>query len=63
MVGQNKGQECQSDKMEVDVAELQVHSAAQARQGEYECQCSVQSMDVYNFAELETLRNFVRCLC
>ena len=66
MVGQNEGQECQTDKMELDIAELQVHSAAQARQGEYECRCSVQSLsskDVYNFVELETLINFVSCLC
>ena len=34
MVGQNEGQEFQTNKMEFDVAELQVHSAAQAKQGE-----------------------------
>ena len=44
IVGQNGGQECQTDKMEFHVAQLQVHGAAQDRQGEYECQCSVQSL-------------------
>ena len=46
MVRQSEGQECYTDKMELGVAELQVHSAAQSRQEHHECQCSVQSLQV-----------------
>ena len=57
MVGQNKGQECQKDKIECGVAELQVDSAAQARQGEYECRCSVWSPQAQMCLTLRNLRH------
>ena len=66
MVGQNKGQECQTDKMEIDVAELQVRQCSTSQEGRIRMLTlcpEPSSMKVYDFVELKTLINFVRCLC
>ena len=55
-VGRDERQESQTDKMELNFAELQVHGAAQAGQGECECRCSVRSLQARMCMTLQNLR-------